>query len=94
MHSLCLAALLATAAADGLPPIISVAPDAPASDKHAAEELKVWLSRMCPDVPFEIGPPVQGAANQIIVGPDAALSLGLPAASLAGLCACVRSVET
>ncbi len=84
MHSLCLAALLATAAADGLPPIISVAPDAPVSDKHAAKELKVWLSRMCPDVPFKMGPPVQGA-NQIIVGPDAALSLGLPAASLAGL---------
>ena len=79
-------ALLVTyAAADGLPSSISVADDAPPADKYAANELLKYLKLACPQQNFTIVSPSKGADEAIIVGPGAALTLGLPKSKLAGL---------
>ena len=77
------AAIVASVAADGLPSVIAVATHAPPVDKYAAGELLRYLQLACPAQNFTLGLPT--AAGSIIVGADAALSLGLPEKKLARL---------
>ena len=88
MRSLVLAVLVAVelAAGDGLPSAIVVAPEASVSDKRAASDLLFYLKQACPHQNFTLGSPNKSSAEPtIIVGPEAALALGLPASHLSGL---------
>jgi hypothetical protein len=59
-----------------LPPYISLAADATATEIYAASELHEQLAKACPGVNFTIGKPLPLTA-QIVVGPGAAAALGV-----------------
>ena len=88
MRLLLCAALVGCAVAGVLPSAIAVASDAPLSDAYAAAELKSHLELACPQRNFSLGPPAGphgGHGGQILVGPGAAVSSGVPALKLSGL---------
>ena len=69
---------------------LSVAADASAAERFAAEELQALLRRACPvgnasEPSFEIGRPRARQPHQIAIGPGAAIALGMPPAALHGL---------
>ena len=86
MSCLLLASLAAAVAGDGLPSAIVVDSKAPASDKLAANKLLSYLKLACPHQSFTLASPNKSSVEPtIIVGPAAALALGLPVAQLIGL---------
>ena len=66
----------ATLGVSFLPPYISLAADATATERYAASELHEQLAKACPGVNFTIGKPLPLTA-QIVVGPGAAAALGV-----------------